>query len=1109
MTEAGGLVDDDLDTEVPIAGWRIARMQVVNWGGFDGPHEIVFDPVATTLTGSSGAGKSTLLDAYIALMMSAKVPFNNASNAGRGRARGEGQRSVLTYVRGKIDATVEDGETIDRDLRGRANAWGAVAVTFERDHAAGGGETFTAARFWHVPRHARTMEDVRTRFVTSTGDLDLRAAEMDAATQFGNLKSLYGPEVTVHGQFGGFTARLYQRLNIGAADTGDKALDLLANVQAGRPIHDVVGLYRDLVLEEPATFGAAADAVEHFASLDAAHQAMVDAEHQQRVLQPARPAYAAREDALGRIAAIDGLDTSSTSGVFAQWRAQAVLELVADARRGGDERLAAADAAHQTALSLQSLALQRRDKAKAAVHEAAGDLPGIEQQLGDFRAALIKTKTAAAQLENAVGPAGLDVSTATAFAAIQLEAAHALDGDDPQSDGLDEHAAQLRNELRSLAENRTRLHDERADLAARGGKISGADHDIRCQIAALIGLRPGELPYVAELFDVIDEEWRVAADVVLRAFAMQLVIDGATYDRVRDLLDDRKFKNRFRWVGADADINRKYDAAPGTLAAALTVDHTSPWAGWLQQQLLREADHRLVDHVSGLVGGDRVRRVTRAGQVRQGQRGAHGGHTRQLIGFNSQYVLDQLDAQILDIDKEIERANGVLRQVNSDRDATKRRRMALAAVLGATWDSIDVAFAQSLVEEAEADLARAMDANPDLARLRDEAQDAHQQWEARNTEVREAELEMREARAHRQRLDDLEADFRPTLDSAGAAPDSAQLEVLVAACAAVGGLDLLDIDAATQRITSNLQDRRNAGQRETETFGRQLETIFDAYQSRWPDPNRGTAVVSATEYLAILDQLETAGLPTVRARFLAAVNTWSGDDVNAVRSAMETAVLEISSRIEAINQILAAIRFGDPNAPGGTSRDRLVIRLRRTEPDTVIRFRRRLADLSAPVTSSDVAAAADRFDAYRTLSNDLQGPERALLLDVRRHIDITARRVTPDDTVVAEYSTLGGKSGGETQELIAFIVGSALRYRLGGEPTHGPAFAPVLLDEAFIKADARFAGRAVLAWKRLGFQLVIAAPIDKITALEPHVPLTLLVTKNSQGRSSIKAVSRG
>ncbi len=52
------------------------------------------------------------------------------------------------------------------------------------------------------------------------------------------------------------------------------------------------------------------------------------------------------------------------------------------------------------------------------------------------------------------------------------------------------------------------------------------------------------------------------------------------------------------------------------------------------------------------------------------------------------------------------------------------------------------------------------------------------------------------------------------------------------------------------------------------------------------------------------------------------------------------------------------------------------------------------------------------------------------------------------------------------------------------------------LDEGFIKADSEFAGRGVNAWKGLGFQLIVAAPFDKVTALEPHVERMLQVTKH-------------
>ncbi|NYJ18711.1 uncharacterized protein YPO0396 [Leifsonia psychrotolerans] len=117
-------------------------------------------------------------------------------------------------------------------------------------------------------------------------------------------------------------------------------------------------------------------------------------------------------------------------------------------------------------------------------------------------------------------------------------------------------------------------------------------------------------------------------------------------------------------------------------------------------------------------------------------------------------------------------------------------------------------------------------------------------------------------------------------------------------------------------------------------------------------------------------------------------------------------------------------------------------------------------------------------------------------------------RTTIDGEVLSTYSSLGGKSGGESQELVAFVVGAALRFQLGDESRTRPRFAPVFLDEGFVKSDAEFAGRAVAAWKGLGFQLIVGAPLDKVTALEPYMELVLSITKNhAQGYSYITPIA--
>ena len=159
-----------------------------------------------------------------------------------------------------------------------------------------------------------------------------------------------------------------------------------------------------------------------------------------------------------------------------------------------------------------------------------------------------------------------------------------------------------------------------------------------------------------------------------------------------------------------------------------------------------------------------------------------------------------------------------------------------------------------------------------------------------------------------------------------------------------------------------------------------------------------------------------------------------------------------------------------------------------------------------------MAAAADRRFARLQEFIDLidlpesgVNPRRDEVLDVRRHIEITASRIDPEGREVSTYSTLGDKSGGESQELVAFIVGAALRYQLGDQTRSWPRFAPVFLDEGFVKADSAFTGRAIRAWLGLGFQIIVVAPLDKVTTLEPHMGLNLSVTKYDAGYSFITA----
>jgi len=92
--------------------FHLSRLQVINWGVFDGYHSIPFSSGGALIAGASGSGKSSLLDA-ISLGF---LPFNrrnfNASGDNTAAGSSAGRRTVDKYVRGAWGQRSDGGSRI-------------------------------------------------------------------------------------------------------------------------------------------------------------------------------------------------------------------------------------------------------------------------------------------------------------------------------------------------------------------------------------------------------------------------------------------------------------------------------------------------------------------------------------------------------------------------------------------------------------------------------------------------------------------------------------------------------------------------------------------------------------------------------------------------------------------------------------------------------------------------------------------------------------------------------------------------------------------------------------------------------------------------------------
>jgi putative exonuclease SbcCD C subunit len=77
-------------------------------------------------------------------------------------------------------------------------------------------------------------------------------------------------------------------------------------------------------------------------------------------------------------------------------------------------------------------------------------------------------------------------------------------------------------------------------------------------------------------------------------------------------------------------------------------------------------------------------------------------------------------------------------------------------------------------------------------------------------------------------------------------------------------------------------------------------------------------------------------------------------------------------------------------------------------------------------------------------------------------------KATPDPEAPPAFHRGGsGKSGGQRQNLATTCLAAALRYQLGGDDHGLPQYAPVVLDEAFDKADNEFTALANERFRQL------------------------------------------
>ena len=1099
--------------------WKVDNLQLLAWGGFQGHTTVDFAPTVTLLSGASGTGKSTLLDAYIALLMESGVPFNGASNdATIGRTRGSEQRSLVSYLRGKMDTNRSaDGELEDQVLRGRDSAtWGALAVTFIDDRD----RRYTVARLYYVPRSATKDSDLVRKMCTIDGTIHLPDLEPLAAGKF-DKRAVEGrfANLKMHESYTAFATAFCTRLGIGPHGDGAKALRLLARIQGGHQIPTVDDLYKKLVLEQPGTYAAADAAVEHFKDLEDAYDAMESEAKKAEVLAPIPALWEERQNAREKARLIDtfGLGLPHGDTPFGLWKLTTedrLLEATEDTLREQRETFAKA---HRTAKEREAdLNVSKVNvEADLAENESHGTIARLDADIDrlslDQKAARIRRDT----FDRTTARLNLSIDTEADFATAQTTAKTFLDGFQAALDHLDQQKALLHRQVAAPMTEKDELADERETLKDRKGRMDHRLHVARVSMAQAAGMRPEDLPFVGELIDIRDGEqrWRKAIETSLFGIARVMLVDANDLDRFSRAIDHAPIPARVNFEGIDLTDYQPENLDSRYISGKLDYKET-PFTNWVLDRLTDDNTDALCVNTPDELSGH-GQRVTINGQTRRGRSGAHGSNNAPyVIGFSNADRLQEIDDRIRELDDIIGDLGKQERALTQQSNALHADKTAYDHIVATEWALIDEDGINARITELTQQRDRILADDDALRALKEEQGRILTELKAVGGDLLVAEQGLtrveQEAAKVMERKDDVVRDIERIERAQLVVLTDTQIAYLDSEYRQVANEgDLHEFNhGGWVRLKARLGDQLKGANDKVADQTRALESVFRRYLDKWEEPDLTESVENYDTFRRIHDEILARGLADRRAEWSKRLTDWSGQDLVPLAGAFSMAIEEIRQRLDPVNTILQRLPFG-------AHRDRLRIDLRELHRDDIVKFKKELRILSRvnadDFTEDQIQNWFKRLRKFMAaIRKDTAGKstrDRDYFLDVNKHIEITAVAYDPDTMIDrSTYAALGGKSGGETQELVAFIVGAALRFQLGDDTNTRPRFAPVFLDEGFVKADSEFAGRAVDAWKGLGFQLIIGAPYGQFTALEPHADRILYMSKSAKGISYVKPV---
>ena len=1074
-----------------LAGFRLQRLEVLNWGTFD-EHIWVLNLAGKNglLTGDIGSGKSTLVDALTTLLVPPqRIAYNRAAGA---EVR---ERTLRSYVMGhyKSERNEVGGSAKPVALRDQ-NSYTVILGMF---HNAGFQKTVTLAQvFW-----MKESQGPPARFYAGC------EREMSIAGEFSRFgpdiadlrKRLRNDGVTLYENFPPYGAWFRRRFGIG----NEQALELFNQTVSLKSVGNLTDFVRTHMLEPFDTTPRIAALIGHFDDLNRAHEAVLKAKHQIELLCPLVADCDRHADLVKAIA-----ELRVCRDALKPWFAQCKLVLLEKRLNTLNEDLIRQNErlAH-FATQRNTLQANERDL-RLCIAENGGDrISRIEEEIRTKQETQQLRQKKAARYAELVKALGLVPAEAEAAFRAQRRRCSALRKEAQLKED------QLQNELNETGvvfarerETHAQLIQEIDSLKARRSNINAAQVAMRRRICEALDLNETQMPFAGELIEVRPEErdWEGAIERIMHNFALSLLVSDSQYARVAEWVDRTHLKGRLVYFrvrpGHKVPLKPNH---PDSVVNKLAVKPDSPYYDWME----REITHRF--DVACCTTQTQFRRetraITQAGQIKMpGER--HEKDDRHRIDDRGRYVLGwHNEAKIAVLQEKARHMADQLAQIGAHIGALQQEQQTVKAhleILSKLDEYRD--FREMDWHDLARDIAALQDEQHRLEAASDILHTLGAQLNALMERIALNERQLDQIKDSRsktqQKINDakaLEKQTRVLLEEAigNLIDDANRIETLFSEALGKTAFTVESCDANERRMREWLQTKIDNEEKKNSRLRDRIIDAMRAYCTAYSLETQevDVSVDAADAYREILAQLQADDLPRFESRFKELLNENTIREVANFQSQLVRERETIKARIARINESLNRIDYN----PG-----RYIVLEAQTGTDADIRdFQSELRACTEDTLtgSEDEQYSEAKFLQVRRIIERFRGREgrseqdrrwTAKVTDVRNWFVFAAsERWREDDSEHEHYADSGGKSGGQKEKLAYTVLAASLVYQFGLEPgdVRSRTFRFVVIDEAFGRGSDESAQYGLRLFEQLNLQLLIVTPLQKIHIIEPYV----------------------